>query len=435
MAGVLSCLVTLHADNNLITHWEEGGGAHLSVPEGSPGCSHESASAGFTTTPTVSGPPVMLTVLTLSENRLAELPSAICSLTALTALEINGNLLCALPSWFSRLTALETLSATHNQLATVPEGFEGCCRLRKVLLSSNRLREVPLHLCRISSIATLRMSQNGIQALPRDLGRLKNLEELTLSDNQLGELPPILAAMPTLTHLALQGNPALPRSLPPGMLQKPLQELKAFLYRLHRAGVHLDMSSLELCKVPESAFADLAHLQELHLRNNQLSELPPVVGSLRQLTVLDIRNNRFAALPEFLLAMTSVTDLEIGENPLDTVPAEIYAREQNPYAETLRYMQQVRHASLGNMHTRASFARIVHTQGVPKGMHACIHACMHACKHGVSNTCEINAGEEQQAGKQAASARFRLHSLARASALHGNHAGFGPPGQRFDTDS
>ena len=376
MAGVLSCLVSLHADNNLITHWEEGGGAHLSVPEGSPGCSHESASAGFTTTPTVSGPPVMLTVLTLSENRLAELPSAICSLTALTALEINGNLLCALPSWFSRLTALETLSATHNQLATVPEGFEGCCRLRKVLLSSNRLREVPLHLCRISSIATLRMSQNGIQALPRDLGRLKNLEELTLSDNQLGELPPILAAMPTLTHLALQGNPALPRSLPPGMLQKPLQELKAFLYRLHSAGVRLDISSLELCKVPESAFADLAHLQELHLRNNQLSELPPVVGSLRQLTVLDIRNNHFAALPEFLLAMTSVTDLEIGENPLDTVPAEIYAREQNPYAETLRYMQQVRLASLGNMHARASFARIhpfVHTR---RGSER--HARMHA---------------------------------------------------------
>jgi len=40
--------------------------------------------------------------------------------------------------------------------------------------------------------------------------------------------------------------------------------------------------------------------------------------------------------------MSSITELQIGYNPLESIPSDIYQREQSPFPATLRYMRQVR---------------------------------------------------------------------------------------------
>jgi len=41
----------------------------------------------------------------------------------------------------------------------------------------------------------------------------------------------------------------------------------------------------------------LKNLRKLNLRNNQLTDLPPCVSNLHQLTELDLRDNRLTSFP------------------------------------------------------------------------------------------------------------------------------------------
>ncbi|XP_026523185.1 leucine-rich repeat-containing protein 59 [Notechis scutatus] len=79
------------------------------------------------------------TVLDLSCNNLATLPSEFCSLTHLVKLDLSKNRLQNLPSDFGRLINLQHLDLLNNRLATLPVSFAQLKNLKWLDLKDNPL--------------------------------------------------------------------------------------------------------------------------------------------------------------------------------------------------------------------------------------------------------------------------------------------------------
>jgi len=65
------------------------------------------------------------------------------------------------------------------------------------------------------------------------------------------------------------------------------------------------------------------HLQELHLKNMRLKEIPPSVWSLVNLTVLDVSNNKLNNLSDHLGELIYLERLIINRNNISALPKQI----------------------------------------------------------------------------------------------------------------
>ena len=78
----------------------------------------------------------------------------------------------------------------------------------------------------------------------------------------------------------------------------------------------------ELTAIPLK-IRQLTNLTYFGLSSNQLTTLPPEVGQLTQLTYLDLRRNQLTALPLEIGQLTNLTGLYLNENQLTALPPEI----------------------------------------------------------------------------------------------------------------
>ncbi|XP_061350005.1 LRR repeats and ubiquitin-like domain-containing protein At2g30105 [Gastrolobium bilobum] len=110
-----------------------------------------------------------LTVLSLNQNHLTTLPSALGSLTSLRELHVSNNKLGDLPNEIGHLTQLEVLQANNNRMSTICESIGNCHSLVEVDFSSNFLSELPETFSSLSNLKALYLSNNGMKSLPSKL--------------------------------------------------------------------------------------------------------------------------------------------------------------------------------------------------------------------------------------------------------------------------
>jgi small GTP-binding protein len=84
----------------------------------------------------------------------------------------------------------------------------------------------------------------------------------------------------------------------------------------------LDLSFQELTELPPELFR-LTNLTTLFLFGNQLTELPPELFQLNNLTSLDLLGNQLTALPPELFQLNNLTSLLLDRNQLTSLPPEI----------------------------------------------------------------------------------------------------------------
>lgn len=84
----------------------------------------------------------------------------------------------------------------------------------------------------------------------------------------------------------------------------------------------LDLSVQDLTELPPELF-QLKNLTELHLWSNQLTSLPPELFQLKNLTALDFDNNELTELPPQTVELPILEYLYLALNPLVSPPVEI----------------------------------------------------------------------------------------------------------------
>lgn len=124
-----------------------------------------------------------LKTLTLSDNRLAELPDELCECKELQALAVGQNALRALPDALGALGKLKTLVVSHNQLAALPSSMCAMVSLQQLDASHNKLTAVPAGFGALAMLAAADLSHNELGGLPAGLGALRRLKDLDLRHN------------------------------------------------------------------------------------------------------------------------------------------------------------------------------------------------------------------------------------------------------------
>ncbi|KAG8732681.1 cysteinyl-tRNA synthetase [Ceratobasidium sp. 428] len=198
--------------------------------------------------------------LYISNNKLATVPSALCSMQSLVRLDVSFNSMTSLPLAIGQLTSLERLVAVGNTITQLPEEIAQLKKLKWLDCRHNWIEDFSIA-AKIQGLATLRADHNDISVLG-SVG--DNLVNLDASHNSITKL-------------------TLPSSDQPRTRSYALSQL--------------DLSYGALSSLDDAVLGQLVHLTHLRLDHNKLQELPASLKELKELTIFSCANNELTKLP------------------------------------------------------------------------------------------------------------------------------------------
>lgn len=147
---------------------------------------------------------------------------------------------------------LNYLSITHTRLQEVPDEIEKLTNLTTLVLHTNEIAELPGAIAKLAKLKVLDCSMNKLTSLPRELCDHSHLSTINLASNLLRDVP----SLSLCTNLSI-----------------------------------LDLSSNRLQAFPDVCHTELAHLSEIHINGNQITEIPITISRLQGLKVLNMADN------------------------------------------------------------------------------------------------------------------------------------------------
>lgn len=241
-----------------------------------------------------------LEVLTLRKNEFAAIPAVLRTMKKLRELDLfyNGLNTSALPAWLSELplTKLDLRINTGGGLAPV------LCTLER--LQELRLPEVDSLPASIGALSALRTLEVGeVKGLIEEggVGRLEALEELDLGRLK-APLPADIGGLKSLRLFKFEVTPIQGFALPAS-----IAKLKAL------RTLHVGASTLT------DALCELDALEELKASGNEAG-LPERLGALRSLRKLDLNYARMTSLPDSFGDLQNLEHLNLESSDLKTLP-------------------------------------------------------------------------------------------------------------------
>ena len=198
----------------------------------------------------------------------------------LIRIDLSNNLLETLPAeLISQNPDLQNIRVQNNRLLYIPdEFFVKEVLLKSIDFSNNQIKSLPKRIFFCKALVELVLANNNIEQLP-DLSSLLNLESLLINNNKLIKTPSISG----------------------------LSKLKT-----------LNLSNNKLTNVELSSFSGLINVEQLILRSNIISQIPPTLfKDLKKLILLDISENQMTSF-ESLTELTSLDSLLLAFNRLSS---------------------------------------------------------------------------------------------------------------------
>jgi ADP-ribosylglycohydrolase/Leucine-rich repeat (LRR) protein len=296
----------------------------------------------------------MVSKVTLSHNRFAHTPSLG---NTVTWLDLSWNEITVVDENVSQLLALRHLDLRHNRLGprSLPD-LSDLAYLEYLDLSENHLTSWP-RLAADSPLKTLKIGYNVELGDPHDsfgpfpqmthfsctytklkifpkflVSSAESLITLNMSNTLVSRLPQSVS-FSALTSLSLAATKFVPSAetsvevhdpkwTPPAAPSDEVQASLAGLKNFEKAEF-LDLSGIGLVHLPSSLFVPRAALTRLHLRWNNLFEIPEPLLGLTALESLDLMGNKISIIPPEISRLTALVHLSLGHNRLKTLPTEI----------------------------------------------------------------------------------------------------------------
>jgi Leucine-rich repeat (LRR) protein len=174
---------------------------------------------------------IHLSTLTLTSNKLREIPNEIKNLENLRHLNLSNNQLKNLPKdLFLNLNSLETLNLSNNLLEELPSfSDEKNKKLAIINLSHNQLQILPDFPQQLENLSQIDLSSNQFQIFPNTLLHLNSLKIISIDSNQLTEIPCQLSQLHKLKELRFKSNPLKDNRLKKLMEQDKIKPVLEYL--------------------------------------------------------------------------------------------------------------------------------------------------------------------------------------------------------------
>jgi Leucine-rich repeat (LRR) protein len=244
-----------------------------------------------------------LSKLVISDNQISVLPSSLTLLTTLQELRADGNALTHLLPTFNALAKMDILSLSRNRLTSLPDSLGGCTALCVLSCSSNSISYLPACLSSLWHLRELEVASNRIIDAP-DLSLCTSLQRLDLRFNKLTSAPK-LPQTSTLFELLLGSN---------CIARMPDVSNSSGL-------ATFDLGGNKLKNIDGRMLIQLKRLKCLDLRNNDISELDPVIGGMTTLQALLLEGNPLRSIRQNILARTPLV-LKLLRDRLTGIPSE-----------------------------------------------------------------------------------------------------------------
>lgn len=148
-----------------------------------------------------------LSELSLADNFIRYIPSAIERLSNLTELNLSWNRLKDVPREIGNLKSLKWLNLAGNHLTSVPEELGELKNLVSLVLHGNDLIVLPSTIGHLASLLYLDVSENRLRCLPQGIGELCRLERFHVQGNKLRTLHSLdWRRLSRLRHFLFQHN-------------------------------------------------------------------------------------------------------------------------------------------------------------------------------------------------------------------------------------
>lgn len=247
-----------------------------------------------------------LSVLSLAQNQLRDLPRSFSRLSCLQTLDLGGNMLSNLAEHVGEMKSLMRLDLYNNSLRQLPPNFVNLVNLTELNICNNKLTHLPEDIEGLSSLVNLHLSSNELVSLPPSLSRLSHLAELRLNGNNLRIFPCVVFALPSLRKLDLSFN----EISDPVLSEETLRHLE-------------NVKQLEFINLENNRLRDLDWLMRLNssvlllnVKNNGISRLDEgLFEKHQQMQHLDVQNNKLTTLPVSIKTLVAIEFLNIQANP------------------------------------------------------------------------------------------------------------------------
>ncbi|KAK9280682.1 hypothetical protein L1049_014380 [Liquidambar formosana] len=131
-------------------------------------------------------------VLDISNNSIRDVPGKISCLSVIQKIYLNANdILDESISWegLTSLKSLTFLSVSQNHLMTLPSALGALVFLKELHIANNKLTSLPTEIGLLTQLQVLKANNNRISIIPTCIGDCNSLIEVDLSSNILSELP------------------------------------------------------------------------------------------------------------------------------------------------------------------------------------------------------------------------------------------------------
>lgn len=277
-----------------------------------------------------------LSLLSLKNNKIAELCPNLGDLTNLAILDLSDNELTDVPTELATLFYLKTLFLGGNPIKTVRNDILrdskriisyiklSHCNSHRQNSTDNEVRsqdtsptgEIKIDKYTLDRSKTLALSKViNIPESLYEIARETKVEQVDLSGNRLSKVSSKLFDISTVRELDLSNN--------------LIQQIPADLQNLNHL-VYLNLENNKLSAIDIEL--NFTHLRELNLSYNQFQRIPEQVFNLKNLEILMLNNNRIEEINqhENLIQLNKLTVLDLSNNNIGRVPCELgLARQLN----------------------------------------------------------------------------------------------------------